>query len=226
MTRVLHGYWRSSAAYRVRIALALKGLAYEYRAVNLIGGEQGGEDYRALNPQGLVPLLMDGEHRIAQSLAIIEYLDETYPAAPLLPADRAARAHVRALALGIACDIHPLGNLRVLRYLKTELSHDQAEIDAWARHWIAAGFAALEMAASGHSGPTLTGADITLADVCLVPQMYNARRFGTDLAPFPRLVEIDARLREHTAFAVAAPERQPDAPPGAAPERQPDAPPA
>lgn len=210
MTRVLHGYWRSSAAYRVRIALALKGLAYEYRAINLIGGEQGGEDYRALNPQGLVPLLIDGGHRIAQSLAIIEYLEEAYPAAPLLPAEPAARAHVRALALGIACDIHPLGNLRVLRYLKTELAHDQAEIDAWARHWIAEGFASLEAAACG---PCLTGADITLADVCLVPQMYNARRIRTDLAPFPRLVEIDARLREHPAFAAAAPERQPDAPP-------------
>ncbi len=210
MTRVLHGYWRSSAAYRVRIALALKGLAYEYRAVNLIGGEQGGEDYRAINPQGLVPLLIDGGHRIAQSLAITEYLEETYPDAPLLPADAAGRAQVRALALAVACDIHPLGNLRVLRYLKQELGHDQAEIDAWARHWIAAGFASLEAAACG---PCLTGADITLADVCLVPQMYNARRFGTDLAPFPRLVEIDARLREHPAIAAAAPERQPDAPP-------------
>lgn len=219
MTRVLHGYWRSSAAYRVRIALALKGLAYEYRAVNLLGGEQVGDDYRALNPQGLVPLLIDGGHRIAQSLAIIEYLEEVYSGAPLLPADPAARAHVRALALGIACDIHPLGNLRVLRYLKTELSHDQAEIDDWARHWIAAGLTSLEAAARGHSGTFLTGDGITLADACLVPQMYNARRFGTDLSPFPRLVEIDARLREHPAFASAAPERQPDAP-------LPDAPPS
>jgi maleylacetoacetate isomerase/maleylpyruvate isomerase len=212
MTRVLHGYWRSSAAYRVRIALAFKGLDFESRAVNLLGGEQRGDDYRALNPQGLVPLLVDGGHRIAQSLAIIEYLEEAYPGAPLLPGEPAARAHVRALALTVACDIHPLANLRVLRYLKAELSHDQDEIDDWARHWIAAGFVPLEAAAREADSLYLTGSDVTLADICLVPQMYNARRFGTDLSPFPRLVQIDARLRTLPAFAAAAPEAQADAP--------------
>ncbi|MCK9543863.1 MAG: maleylacetoacetate isomerase [Novosphingobium sp.] len=212
MARILHGYWRSSAAYRVRIALALKGLDYEYAVVDLRRGGQSAPGYRALNPQGLVPLLVEDGRAISQSLAIIEYLEEVHPEPPLLPRDPAARARVRALAEVVACDIHPINNLRVLRYLKQELGREQGAIDAWARHWIAAGFAALEDAAAGSGAPYLTGDAITLADVCLVPQVTNARRVETDLSPFPRLVEIDARLREHPAFAAADPARQPDAP--------------
>lgn len=205
----LYDYWRSSAAYRVRIALQVKGLGYNAVPVNLVKGEQSSADYLAHNPQGLVPLFVDGERSIAQSMAIIEYLDETHPAPRLLPGDAYARATVRAMANVIACDIHPINNLRILTYLKSTLGHSEDEIGNWYRHWISQGFAALERQA--HSNTHMFGDAVTLADICLVPQMANARRFNTDLTPFPRLVAIDAHLRSLPAFVAAAPEKQPDA---------------
>jgi maleylacetoacetate isomerase len=211
----LYTYFRSSAAYRVRIALNLKGLEYESLPVHLTrgGGEHRQADYLALNPQGLIPLLIDGEARIAQSLAIIEYLEETHPEPPLLPRAAAARALVRSLALVIACDIHPLNNLRVLNYLRTPLGHDTAAVNDWYRHWVACGLRALEAEAALAQSDArhLVGSEVTLADICLVPQMYNARRFACDLTPYPRLNEISAHLEGLLAFARAAPEAQPDA---------------
>lgn len=214
--RVLYGYWRSSAAYRVRIALALKGLGYTHAPVHLVrdGGEQHKDAYRALNPQGLVPCLVDGAAVLTQSLAIIEYLEETYPATPpLLPADAAGRARVRAIAQAIACDIHPLGNLRVLKALESRFGADETQRGEWVRHWIATGFAALEamLAGSAATGRHCHGDMPTLADVCLVPQVYNARRWQLDLAPYPTLERIDAVCRALPAFQAAAPEAQPDA---------------
>jgi maleylpyruvate isomerase len=210
----LYGNWRSSAAYRARIALNLKGLAYESVPVNLRGGEQNGAGYRARNPEGLVPLLEDDELRLRQSLAIIEWLDETHPDPPLLPAEPAARAEVRAIALAIACDIHPLNNLRVLQYLERELGHGEDDRMRWYRHWIACGLGALEAQLEGRSGTFCHGERPTLADICLVPQMYNGRRYGCDLEPYPMLRRIDEHCRALPAFAAAAPERQPDAAPG------------
>ena len=209
----LYTFWRSSAAYRARIALNMKGLAYESASKKLGAGEQNAPDYRAINPQALVPALEDGGQLYAQSLALIEYLDETHPEPPLLPKDPPGRAHVRSMALAIACDIHPLNNLRVLNYLKGPLAQPQAAVDAWYRHWVAEGFRGLEELAKRHSGDGahLYGAQVTLADVCLVPQMYNARRFDTDLSPYPTLVAIDASLSKIAAFAAARPEVQPDA---------------
>jgi maleylacetoacetate isomerase len=209
----LHTYWRSSAAYRARIALNLKGLAYEQVAHHLVHGEQRSAAYLALNPQGLVPALATAGAVLGQSLAIIEYLDETYPEPPLLPPDALARAQVRAMALSVACDIHPLGNRRVLLYLRETLAQSEAAVNDWTRHWIETGFAALEEAVRRHSqdGRHCYGAGVTLADVCLVPQMYNARRFDCDLAGMPTLVAIDAALRKRPEFAAAAPELQPDA---------------
>lgn len=210
----LYDYWRSSAAYRTRIALNLKGVSYDLREVHLIkgGGAQKTADYRAKNPQGLVPALqLENGVVLSQSLAIIEYLEETIPTPPLLPADAVGRAQVRAMAAHIACDIHPLNNLRVLNYLKGPLGHDQAAVDAWYRHWIAEGFSALETQAKGHGGSFLYGAEPTLADICLVPQMFNARRFNCDLTPYPTLVEIDGRCQRIDAFARAHPDRQPGA---------------
>lgn len=209
--RTLYGYWRSSAAYRVRIALALKGLDYAHKGIDLRTGAQSGVGFKLLNPQGLVPYLIDGDVGLNQSLAIIEYLDETYPEPKLLPDDAVARARVRAAALAIACDIHPINNLRVLKYLKAPLGHEQAEIDAWAQHWIETGFAALEEVAESSPGPYLFGPAVTLADVCLVPQMYNARRVRADLSAFPRLVAIDKALNALPAVRKARPEAQPDA---------------
>ncbi|MGD9599245.1 MAG: maleylacetoacetate isomerase [Steroidobacteraceae bacterium] len=209
----LHSYWRSSAAYRARIALEVKGLPAEQVAHHLARGEQRAAGYLALNPQGLVPALeVDGEV-IGQSLAIIEYLDEQYPVPPLLPRDPMARAQVRAMALTVACDIHPLGNLRVLNYLRGEFRQPEEAVTRWVRHWIETGFAALEAAARRHAGDGrhCHGSAVSLADVCLVPQMYNARRFGCDLSACPTLVAIDAALRDRADFAAAAPERQPDA---------------
>jgi maleylpyruvate isomerase len=209
----LHSFWRSSAAYRVRIALALKGLPYETVAHHLGRGEQSNPTYTALNPQGFVPLLDDAGFRIGQSLAIIEYLDERYPEPALLPPSIEGRAQVRALAQIIACDIHPLNNLRVLNYLRGSLEQDTEGVDTWYRHWIGEGFRSLETIARRQSatGERLWGADTSLADICLVPQMANARRFHCDLTQFPTLVAIDAALRALPAFRAAAPEVQPDA---------------
>lgn len=211
----LYSYWRSSAAYRVRIGLNLKGLAYETRPVHLVrdGGEQHADDYRALNPQALVPMLVDGERRITQSLAILEYLDETFPKPALLPADTRGRARVRSLAMLVACDIHPLNNLRVLQYLKRENGLEQPAIDAWMLHWMREGFAAMEamLADAPGTGTFCHGETPTIADCCLVPQLYNARRFALDLSPYPTLVRIEADCLALPAFDAARPESQPDA---------------
>lgn len=209
----LHSFWRSSAAYRVRIALGLKGLPYETVPRHLGRGEQHANAFTAANPQGLVPMLEDGDLALGQSLAIMEYLDERYPLPPLLPADPVGRACVRWLAQAIACDIHPLNNLRVLKYLRGPLAQDDEGVNAWYRHWIAVGFAGLETLAQRHSadGTRLYGHSVTLADVCLVPQMFNARRFACDLGAYPTLVAIDRELQTLPAFAAASPERQPDA---------------
>ncbi len=211
MTRTLYGYWRSSASYRVRIALALKGLPYDTHAINLAQGAQTSVGFRLLNPQGFVPYLIDDEVGLNQSLAIIEYLDELHPDPPLLPGDAVARARVRAAALTIACDIHPLNNLRVLKYLRAEMGQEQAAIDTWYRHWVEEGFGPLEEIAEAATGTYLFGDAPTLADVCLVPQMWNARRLQADIARFPRLVAIDSRLNALTAVRDASPEAQPDA---------------
>jgi maleylacetoacetate isomerase len=211
----LYSYWRSSAAFRVRIALNLKNLQAEQLPRELRSGEQRAPEFLALNPQGLVPALAVEQGVLTQSLAIIEYLDEVRPMPPLLPPDAFGRARVRAMAMVVACDIHPLNNLRVVKYLKATLSASQENLDEWARHWIAAGFQSLEVLAQQHSadGKHLYDNGITLADVCLVPQMYNARRLGTDLTPYPMLVAVAAALESTPAFAQAAPERQPDADP-------------
>ncbi|MBD8897687.1 maleylacetoacetate isomerase [Rhodanobacter sp. DHG33] len=215
---VLYGYWRSSAAYRVRIALNLKGLGYENRPVHLVkdGGEQHAPAYAAMNPQELVPSLRDGEQVLTQSLAIMEYLDETRPQSPLLPADAQGRARVRALAQLVACDIHPLGNLRVLQYLERELGADEAQRGGWSRHWIAAGFAAMEamLASDAATGRYCHGDAPGLADACLVPQVYNARRWKLSLDDYPTIRRIDAACNALEAFRAAAPEAQPDAPVG------------
>ena len=205
---VLYDYYRSSAAYRVRIALNLKGVDYECRPVNLAEGEQKGEAYRALNPQGLVPMLEIDGHRLTQSVAIINYLDLRYPNQPLIPAAAAERAHVVAMAMAIACDIHPLNNLRVLKYLKNELGHSQDEVDAWYAHWITEGLSALEIMAAPKAGGFLFGDAPTGADVCLVPQLYNARRFSVPLDAFPTLLRADENSNKLEAFAAAHPDRQ------------------
>lgn len=210
----LYSLWRSSAAYRVRIALGIKGLQYQTMPVNLVAGEQNQAAYRRENPQGLVPGLTTDQGVLGQSLAIIEYLDELHPDPALLPAEPLARARVRAMALLVACDIHPLNNLRVMNYLRDPLGHDDATVNTWYAHWIAAGFRSLEDEAARHATDTrhLFGGHLSMADITLVPQMYNARRFKCDLAPYPRLCAIDAHLQSLPAFAAAAPELQPDAP--------------
>lgn len=206
----LYSYWRSSAAYRVRIALNLKGLEYETAPVNLLA-EEDKQRYRALNPQGLVPTLVDGDVVLTQSTAIVEYLEEQYPEPGLLPKDVVLRAQVRSLSQLIACDIHPLNNLRVLNYLKQELSAEQEAVDTWYRHWVTAGFAAMEEKLRTTRGDYTVGDAISLADVYLVPQVYNARRFDCDLTAFPSITDIAARLEVLPAFVAAAPENQPDA---------------
>ena len=210
----LYGYFRSSAAYRVRIALNLKGLSYEAVSVHLVkdGGQQFSEDYLAVNPTALVPTLQDGDLTLGQSMAIMEYLEEAYPSPALLPADLAGRARVRAIAQAIACDIHPLNNLRVLKYLKHNLQADDASKDAWYKHWIAVGLSSIEsmLASSPYTGRFCHGDQPTLADLCLVPQLFNARRFGCDESAFPTVVRIDAACAELDAFRQAAPEQQPD----------------
>jgi maleylacetoacetate isomerase len=209
----LYGYFRSSAAYRVRIALNLKGLAYDYIPVHLRKGEQRADPYRAVNPQGLVPTLVDDRGTFTQSLAIIEYLEERHPKPPLLPEAPAARARVRAIALSIACEIHPLDNLRVLQYLTRTLGVAEDAKNAWYRHWIDLGLEALEkqLANDPATGEFCHGATPTLADICLVPQLANARRFAIPLDPYPTLTRIDAVCAALPAFAAAAPAQQPDA---------------
>jgi maleylacetoacetate isomerase len=208
----LYSYFRSSAAYRVRIALNLKGIAYETVSVHLVkdGGHNKRPEFRAINPQMRVPVLVTagGEH-LLQSLAIIEYLDETQPEPPLLPKDPIGRAKVRALADLIACDIHPLNNTSPLRYLKNVMGQEQSAIDAWYHHWIVSGFEALE--ALIEPGPYACGKAVTIADICLVPQVSNARRLKVPLEKFPKIVAVDAACMALPAFDRARPENQPDA---------------
>lgn len=211
----LYTYWRSSAAYRARIALNLKGLKAEQVPVHLIndGGQQHSADYTAINPQELVPALEDEGRIITQSMALIEYLDETRPEPRLLPATPYERARVRAMAQAVACDIHPLNNLRVMQYLEFQLGIDLERRKRWTLHWIMQGFEALEkLLQDAATGAFCHGDTPTLADVCLVPQVYNANRFDIDLEPFPTIVRINDTCLELDAFADAAPEKQPDAP--------------
>jgi len=211
----LYSYFRSSAAYRVRIALNLKGLPYEILPVHLTrgGGEQLAPGYRKLNPQALVPVLEDAGRVFTQSLAIIEYLEEVYPQVPLLPKDAAARARVRALALAIACDLHPLNNLRVLNYLTGPMGLMDDAKQTWYRHWIAEGLTALEASLAGgpDTGKFCHGDAPGLADCCLVPQLANAYRFKCDVSPYPTLLKIEKSCQALEAFQRAAPGRQPDA---------------
>ena len=209
MTRpIFYEYFRSSAAYRVRIALKLKGVDYESRQIDLREGEQRSDEYRAINPQGLVPMLEVDGHRIAQSLAIIVYLDMRYPNQPLLPASADARSHVISLSETVACDIHPLNNLRVLKYLKGELGRSQEDVDRWYAHWITEGLSALEAVAAPRAGTFLLGDGPTAADCCLVPQLYNARRFNVPLDDYPTLLRVDENANKLDAFAAAHPDRQ------------------
>lgn len=215
--RTLYSYWRSSAAYRVRIALNLKGIDYVIAPVHLVrhGGEQHQDDYRKLNPQQLVPVLVDGGNVIRESLAIIEYLEEAYPDTPrVLPSGALACARVRALAQMIACDIHPIGNLRVLQYLARELNASDEQKLAWSQHWIRLGFDAIEklLAERERPGVFCEGNEPTMADCCLIPQVYNARRFGVSLDRYPTIARIDAMCAGMDMFARAAPEAQADAP--------------
>lgn len=205
MTIRLYDYWRSSAAYRVRIALNLKGVAYEAVDTSLLHGEQRDPDYLARNPQGLVPMLEVDGLRLTQSLAIIDWLEATYPDPRLIPAEPAARAAEISKAMIVAADIHPINNLRILKYLKTELGQSQGAIDQWARHWVIEGFTALEALADPDQ-PFLGGAQPGIADVFLVPQMANARRVATPLEAFPKLVAIDARATALEPFARAHPD--------------------
>jgi maleylacetoacetate isomerase/maleylpyruvate isomerase len=217
----LYTFWRSSAAYRVRIALALKGLDYESVPKHLLrdGGEQRKPEYLAVNPQGLIPALADDGFVIPQSLAICEYLDEVHPLPPLLPGSARERATVRGMAMVVACDTHPLNNLPIMGYLRREFGADDAAVNRWVAHWIDRGFAALERWVASVPGAPVDpgaqrccfGAAPTLADVCLVPQMYNARRFRVDVTPYPRLVASCAHLEGLPAFTAARPESQPDA---------------
>jgi maleylpyruvate isomerase len=211
----LYTFFRSSASYRVRIALNLKGLAYEQIPIHLRrgGGEQFTAAYKAINPQALVPALDDGGQILTQSLAIIEYLDERYPKPPLLPSEPADRARVRSLALIVACEIHPIQNLRVLVHLKNNLKQSDDDLNLWARHWIDLGLSALEqtVASGPQRGRFCCNDNPTLADICLVPQLANARRFGCDLSAYPTLLEIETACNTLPAFANAAPEKQPDA---------------
>jgi maleylacetoacetate isomerase len=205
---VLYDYHRSSAAYRVRIGLNLKGVDYERRPVNLRESEQKSAEYRALNPQGFVPMLEIDGHRLTQSLAILTYLDLRFANQPLLPNAAEVRAHVLAMSLTIACDIHPLNNLRVLKYLSSELDVPEEERDRWYAHWIREGLPSLEALAAPRSGVFLFGDGPTLADICLVPQLYNARRFDVPLDDYPTLLRAEANANGLDAFAAAHPDRQ------------------
>jgi maleylpyruvate isomerase len=213
MITMLHNYFRSSTSFRVRIALGLKGVSYMQSFRHLRKGEQRAPDYLVLNPQGLVPTLdIDGLH-LTQSMAILEYLEETRPQPPLLPKDAGARARVRSLALMIACEIHPLGNLRVLEDLKSRFGADDAAVAAWFRHWANETFGPLEqrLARESETGRFCHGDQPTFADVCLVPQVINNKRFNIDMQPYPTIARIAAECLKLPAFADAAPERQPDA---------------
>jgi maleylacetoacetate isomerase len=207
---ILHDYWRSTAAWRVRLALGLKGLQASHVPVNLLAGDQRGDAHRALNSQGLVPVLIDGPLVLSQSLAIIEYLEERHPDPALLPRDPAARALVRSAALVIAADVHPLGNLRVQRWLKEEMGQDEAAVTRWLHQWMGEGLAALEAFAVRHGGACLFGDKVTLADLCLLPQLFNARRFGLPLDGWPRLQAVESGLAERPWVIAARPERQGD----------------
>jgi len=209
----LYTYFRSSAAFRARIALNLKGIEFETLAKGLLKNEHKTAEYLAVNPQGLVPALDVGDGVVSQSLAIIEYLDETHPTPAFLPQDPLGRARVRAMAQSIACDIHPLNNMRVLNYLRREFKQDETAVNTWYRHWITEGFTALEANAREYSTSKrfLYDDSVTMADICLLPQMFNARRFEVNVAPFPTLVAISAHLESLPAFAAARPEVQPDA---------------
>jgi maleylacetoacetate isomerase len=205
---ILYDYHRSSAAYRVRIGLNLKGVDYERRTIDLREDEQQSAEYRALNPQGFVPMLEIDGHRLTQSLAILSYLDLRFANQPLLPNAAEVRAHVLAMTLTVACDIHPLNNLRVLKYLSNELDVAQEQRDRWYVHWIREGLPALEALAAARSGVFLFGDGPTLADVCLVPQLYNARRFDVPLDDYPTLLRAEANANKLDAFAAAHPDRQ------------------
>jgi maleylacetoacetate isomerase len=210
---IVHGYSQSSAAYRLRIALNLKGLGHESRSVHLRRGDQKAAGFRAVNPQGLVPALEAEGLVLTQSLAIVEWLDERWPEPPLLPADRDVRARARAFALAIACDIHPLQNLRVLRHLKHQLGQEQAGLDTWCRHWIGEGLGACEALLSREPEAAFGFGDRPgIAEICLVPQMFSADRFGLDTAPFPRLGRLREACEALPAFADAHPTKQPDTP--------------
>ncbi len=209
MSLTLHGYWRSSAAYRVRLALGLKGLSYDSIAHDLRTGAQRAEAYRALQPQGLVPALETSDGVLIQSPAILEWIEERYPDPPLLPEDSAGRAMVRAMAAVVACDIHPINNLRVLTHLREELHADEAAVRRWIGRWVAEGFAALETLIARHGAGYSYGDRPTLADCHILPQVYNAERFAVDLTPFPKLIAAANRLRERVP--EAAPEAQGDA---------------
>jgi len=212
----LYSYWRSSAAYRVRIGLNLKGLPYDIMPVHLLrdGGEQRTAEFREANPQGLVPVLQHGQRMLRQSMSILEYVDEMWPERPLLPTTARDRQRVRALSQVVACDIHPLNNLRVMQYLEQEWGVPHAERETWTRHWMAEGFAAFEALLHDHpsTGAYCDGDVPTMADCCLVPQVYNARRFGVDLAPYPTIVRIEQECLALPEFQAARPENQPDAP--------------
>ena len=212
---LLFDYWRSSAAYRVRIALNLKGVRYESRAVNILPGadQQLSAEYLLLNPQGRVPTISTAQGELVQSMAILEWLDETYPDPPLLPADPWQRAAARAFALTIACDVHPLNNLSTQRQIRAQWGDDPAALHEWGQYWVWRGCEVLEaQLASRPQSRYAFGDKPTLADICLIPQLYNARRMELDLSGFPHLTRIDEAARAHPAFAAAAPERQPDAP--------------
>lgn len=212
MKLVLWGYWRSSATYRVRLGLALKGLAYDYRAVDLVRDEQAAPAYRAKHPQALVPTLEVDGRPLVQSLAILEWLEETFPSPPLLPADPFARAAVRGFALAIACEVAPLSNLAVRRHLEAELGLDPAAQTRWHHRWLAAGLEACEAMVRDVAGPFAFGEAPSLADCLLLPQLYNARRYGFPLDRFARLLEAEAAMLALPAVQRAVPEAQPDAP--------------
>lgn len=209
----LYGYWRSSAAYRVRIALHLKQIEFQQNFVHLVkgGGEQHSKSYEKLNPAHLVPTLIDGDFTLNQSLAIIDYLDEQYPPEKLYPVDIKQKAIVKALVLDITCEIHPLNNLRVQQYITTELQANDEQKQAWMDHWMGIGFIALESKLAQTSGKYCVNDEVTVADLCLVPQVYNAKRFNVDMSNFPNINRIVNNCNQLTAFKLALPENQPDA---------------